>query len=46
MKVFEDASISIGNTPLVELHKVAAGTKALLNKYFEPYNEKLYKLLS
>ena len=28
MKVFEDASISIGNTPLVELHKVAAGTKA------------------
>jgi cysteine synthase A len=28
MRVFEDASFSIGNTPLVNLHKLAAGLKA------------------
>jgi len=28
MRVFEDASFSIGNTPLVSLHKLAAGLKA------------------
>ena len=28
MRVFEDASFSIGNTPLVKLHKLGAGLKA------------------